>query len=179
MFKKILSAIVAVVAVFLIVVGFKPDSFSVQRSATLNAPPASLFAQVNDHKNFVKWNPFNELDPDVKNTFSGPDSGVGAVCSWKGNSQIGAGTSTITESKPNELVRLRMDWKEPMEGTSTVDFTFEPKGDQTIVTWKMYGPQNFIGKAISLFMSTEKMCGPMFKKGLKNLEKASRNQNLQ
>jgi hypothetical protein len=76
-----------------------------------------------------------KLDPNVKNTYSGPDSGVGAVCSWDGNKDIGAGSATITESKPGELVRMRMDWKRPMEATSTVDFTFKPEGDKTVVTW--------------------------------------------
>ena len=177
MFKKIFIALVAVIAVFLIVVAVQPDSFRVERSAALNAPPAFLFAQVNDHKNFVKWNPFNELDPDVKNTFSGPDSGVGAVCSWKGQQPD---RSRLQHHHREQAERTRPPahgLEEPMEGTSTVDFTFEPNGDKTLVTWKMYGPQNFTGKAISLFMSTEKMCGPMFEKGLKNLEEAAEDQN--
>lgn len=183
MFRKIFiigaSVVVALLALFLIAAALQPDDFSVERSATFDASPAALFAQVNDHRNFVKWNPFNELDPDVKNTFSGTDSGVGAVCYWKGNSRTGAGSSTIIESKPNELVRLRMDFKEPMENTSTVDFTFKPEGDKTLVTWKMYGPQNFVGKAFSLVMSTEKMCGPMFEKGLASMEKSAKQTTLE
>jgi hypothetical protein len=63
-----------------------------------------------------------------------------------------------------------MDWKKPMEGTSTVDFTFKPDGDKTVVTWSMYGPQPFIGKLMSLFIDCDKMCGDQFEKGLKNLE---------
>ncbi len=169
MLKKILIALVVIVAVLLTVVALQPDSFSVERSALIDATPEAAFAQVNDHRNFVKWNPFNELDPEVVNTFTGAESGVGAVCSWKGNSKIGTGSSTIIESKPYELVRQRMDWKEPMEGTSTVDFTFKEQDGKTLVTWKLYGPQNFMGKAFSLFMSPEKMCGPMFEKGLARL----------
>lgn len=171
MLKKILIVLVAIVALFLVVVAVQPDSFSVERSALIEATPEELYLQVENHRNFVKWNPFNELDPHVVNRFSGPESGVGAVCSWKGNSKIGAGSSTIIESKPHELVRLRMDWKEPMESTSKVDFTFAEKGGKTLVTWKLYGPQNFVGKAFSIFMSPEKMCGPMFEKGLADLAK--------
>lgn len=169
MLKKILIALFAIVALLLVVIAVQPDSFSMQRSALIDATPEVLFAQVNDHKNFVKWNPFNELDPHVVNTFSGAEAGVGAVCSWKGNSKIGAGSSTIVESRPYELVRQRMDWKEPMENTGYVDFTFAEKDGKTLVTWKLYGPQNFAGKAFSLFMSTEEMCGPMFEKGLADL----------
>ena len=171
MIKKILIGLAAVIVIFLIVVATRPADFRVERSATLTASPAALFEQVNDHHKFAVWNPFMKLDPNVKNTYSGPDSGVGAVCSWDGNSDIGAGSSTITESKPGELVRMRMDWKRPIEGTSTVDFTFKPQGDKTVVTWAMYGKNGFIGKAMSLFMSCEKMCGPPFEQGLADLGK--------
>ena len=171
MIKKILIGLAAVIVIFLIVVATRPADFRVERSATLTASPAALFEQVNDLHKFAVWNPFMKLDPNVKNTYSGPDSGVGAVCSWDGNSDIGAGSSTITESKPGELVRMRMDWKRPIEGTSTVDFTFKPQGDKTVVTWAMYGKNGFIGKAMSLFMSCEKMCGPPFEQGLADLGK--------
>ena len=90
-----------------------------------------------------------------------------------GNSNIGAGSSTIIESKPGELVRMRMDWKRPMEGTSTVDFTFKPVGDKTVVTWAMYGKNNFMGKVVSVFMDCDKMCGPPFEQGLADLGKVA------
>ena len=173
MLKKILLGLAALVVVFLVVVALQPADLNVRRSATLAAPPAALFEQVNDQRKFQEWNPWMKLDPNVKNTFSGSSSGVGSVCSWAGNSEVGAGTATIVESKPGELVRFRMDWKEPMEGTSTVDFTFKPEGDKTIVTWNMYGPQNFICKAMGLFIDCDKMCGDQFEKGLANLEVAA------
>ncbi|MES2476683.1 MAG: SRPBCC family protein [Verrucomicrobiota bacterium] len=173
MIRKILIGLAAVIAILLVVIALQPGDFRVERSATLAASPAALFEQVNDHRKFTVWNPWMELDPNVVNTYSGPESGVGAVCSWKGNSNIGAGSSTIIESKPHELVRMRMDWKEPMEGTSTVDFTFKPEGDKTVVTWAMYGPQTFMGKAVSLVMDCEEMCGPQFEKGLASLGKAA------
>jgi hypothetical protein len=166
MIKKILLGLVAVIVLFLAYAATRPADFRVERSATLAASPAALFAQVNDHHKFNTWNPFLKVDPNVKNTYSGPESGVGATCSWDGNSKIGAGSSTIIESKPGELVRMRMDWKRPMEGTSTVDFTFEPAGDKTVVTWAMYGKNGFLGKVVSVFMDCDKMCGPPFEEGL-------------
>jgi hypothetical protein len=169
MIKKILVGLVAIVGVILIVAATRPADYRVERSATLSASPAALFEQVNDHHKFTVWNPFLKLDPNVKTTYSGPDSGVGAVCSWDGNNDIGAGSCTIIESKPNELVRSRMDWKRPMEGTSTVDFTFKPAGEKTVVTWAMYGKNGFMGKLVSLFMDCDKMCGPQFEKGLASL----------
>ena len=171
MIKKILLGLAAFIVIFLIVIAMRPADFRVERSATLAASPVALFEQVNDHHKFTVWNPFMKLDPNVKNTYSGPDTGVGAVCSWDGNSDIGAGSATIIESKPGELVRQRMDWKRPMEGIAIVDFTFKPQGDKTVVTWAMYGKNGFIGKAVSLFMDCDKMCGPPFEQGLADLAK--------
>ena len=169
MIKKILIGLAAIIIVLLVVAATRPDDYRVERSATISASPEVLFEHVNDHRKFAVWNPFLKLDPNVKNTYSGPESGVGAVCSWDGNNNVGAGSSTIIESKPGELARCRMDWKRPMEGIATVDFTFKPEGDKTVVTWAMYGKNNFAGKLISLFMDCEKMCGPQFEKGLANL----------
>ena len=171
MIKKILLGLVAVIALFLAYAATRPADFRVERSLAIAATSLALFEQVNDHHKFNTWNPFLKMDPNVKNTYSGPDSGVGAMCSWDGNSDIGAGSSTIIESKPGELVRLRMDWKRPMEGTSTIDFTFKPQGDKTVVTWAMYGQNNFLGKLVSVFMDCEKMCGPPFEEGLANLSR--------
>jgi uncharacterized protein YndB with AHSA1/START domain len=173
MIKKILLGLVIVIVAFLIFVALRPADFRVERSATLAAPALALFEQVNDHHKFNQWNPFLKMDPNVKNTYSGPDSGVGAVCAWDGNKDIGAGAATITESKPGELVRMRMDWKRPMEGTSTVDFTFKAEGDKTVVTWAMYGKNGFMGKLVSLFMDCDKMCGPQFEQGLADLGKVA------
>jgi uncharacterized protein YndB with AHSA1/START domain len=175
MIKKTIIGLAAVIALIIIVIALQPDDFRVERSATLAAPPAALFEQVNDHHKFAVWNPWLELDPEVVNTYSGPESGVGAVCSWSGNSDIGEGSSTIIESKPHERIRMRMDWLKPMQGTSTVEFTFKPDGENTVVTWAMYGPQTFMGKAVSLVMDCEQMCGPQFEKGLANLGKAASN----
>src|SRR5437763_6781751 len=144
MIKKILIGLTTLILMFFIVVSTRPADFRVERSATIAAPPAALFEQVNDHHKFAVWNPFLKLDPNVKNTYSGPDSGVGAACTWDGNSKIGAGSATIIESKPGELVRQRMDWKRPIQGTSTVEFTFKAAGDKTVVTWAMYGKNGFM-----------------------------------
>ena len=171
MIKKLLIGVAALIVIFLIVVATRPADFRVERSARLSASPEALFENVNNHHKFVVWNPFLKLDPNVKNTYSGPEAGVGAVCSWDGNKDIGAGSSTIIESKPNELVRCRMDWKRPMEGVAFVDFTFKPVGDKTTVTWAMYGTNNFLGKAVSLFMDCDKICGPQFAQGLADLGK--------
>ena len=169
MIKMILLGVGVAVALFLVFVALRPANFRVERSATLSATPAALFENVNDHHKFAVWNPFLKLDPNVKVIYSGPQSGVGSVCSWNGNRDVGAGVCTIVESKPGELVRMRMDWIRPMEGVATADFTFKPEGDKTVVTWSMYGKNNFMGKLVSVFMNCDKMVGPQFERGLADL----------
>jgi uncharacterized protein YndB with AHSA1/START domain len=170
MIKKILLGLVAVIALILLYAAFQPSEFRVERSRTIAASPEALFAQVNNHRNFAAWNPWEKMDPTSKTVYSGPESGVGAVASWAGD-KVGEGSATITESKSGELVRQRMDWKKPMEGVSTVDFTFEPDGNKTKVTWAMYGENDYLGKLMSLVMNCESMCGPPFEQGLADLEK--------
>jgi hypothetical protein len=169
MLIKILLVLAALVAVFLIVAAFQPDSFRVERSATISAPPAIVFAQVNDLHAWQEFSPWAKLDPEAKNTYEGPRAGPGAAFAWSGSSKIGQGRMTITESRPNELVRMKLDFIKPMESTSTAEFTFKADGDSTLVAWSMSGKNNFIGKVFCLVMNMDKTVGGDFEKGLANL----------
>ncbi len=170
MLKKLLIALTAIVAAFIVVVAMQPSEFRVTRTATISAPAADVFAQVNDFQNWQAWSPWAKLDPTAKATFAGPRAGPGAMFSWAGNDKIGEGRMTLTDSRPSELVRIKLDFVKPMEGTSIAEFTLEPVGDQTTVTWTMTGHHNFIAKAVCLFMDLDKMVGGDFEKGLANLK---------
>lgn len=177
MLQKILLAVAAVLVILLLLILVQPSEYRVSRTALIAASPTALFEHVNDQRKFNQWNPWLKLDPNAKVEYAGAASGVGSVCRWHGNRNVGVGSSTITESRPGERVRFRMDWKEPLSGTGTVDFVFTPEGDKTAVTWLMYGPNNFMGKAMGLFVNMDKMCGDQFEKGLAALgEAASRPQ---
>ena len=171
MIKKILIVLVGIVAALAVVVALQPADFRVTRSATISAPPAVVFAQVNDLHKFQDWSPWAKLDPAAKSDFQGPPAGTGAAFSWAGNMEVGEGTMTITESRPAELVRFKLDFKKPMAGTSTAEFTFKPEGGATLVTWSMEGKNGFAGKAVSLVMDCDKMVGGQFEKGLADLKK--------
>lgn len=171
MLKKIFIALAAVIAILLIVIATRPADFHYSRSATIAAPPAAVFEQINDLHKFQNWNPWAKIDPNAKGTFSGPPSGVGSAFSWAGNNEVGEGSMTLIESRPGELVRFRMDFRKPMAGTSIAEFTLKPDGDKTTVTWSMSGPNNFMGKAMSLILDCEKMVGDQFSKGLESLKR--------
>jgi hypothetical protein len=170
--KRLLIGLVLLIATFIVVVALQPDDYRLTRSTVIAAPAAAVFAQVNELKNWDNWSPWAKLDPNAKVSFSGPQAGPGASFQWDGNDKIGAGTMTITESKPNERVATRTDFVKPFQSTSRSDFVFSQMGDQTNVIWTMSGTHNFIGKAICLFMSMEKMLGPEFDRGLMQLKQA-------
>jgi len=170
MFLKILLALAVVIAGFAIVAALQPAAFRVTRSVTIAAPAAVIFGQVNDLHQWQEFSPWAKLDPAVKNTFAGPPAGVGAVFSWAGNNKVGEGRMTITESRPAELIQLKLEFIKPMAGTSVAEFTFKPDGTQTVVTWSMSGENNFLAKAMCLVVSMDKMVGGDFEKGLASLK---------
>ena len=137
------------------------------------APASQIFVHVNNLKNWNAWSPWAKLDPNAKNSFVGPEAGVGALMRWAGNYEVGEGSMLITESKTNELVRFRLDFLKPMESTSLAEFNFVPQGNQTAVTWTMSGTNNFMGKAFGLFFNCEKMVGGKFEEGLSSLKQIS------
>src|SRR5439155_24076560 len=136
------------------------------RSAKIAALPSAVFAQVNDYHNWDAWSPWAKLDPDAKVTFEGPTSGAGSTFTWSGNDKVGAGRQTIVESVPDELVRIKLEFEKPFKATNTAEFTFKPDGEQTLVTWTMFGQNNFMGKTFSLISDCDKMVGSEFEKVL-------------
>ena len=165
-----LITIAAVFVLFVVVVMLRPNDFEVHRSLKMTAPAAKTFEQVNDLHRMNVWNPWVKLDPNLKQTYEGAESGVGATYSWDGNSNVGAGRQTIIESRPYELVRIKLEFFRPFAGVNETQFTFVPEGNQTVVTWSMNGKLNFITKAMGLFMSMDKMCGDSFEKGLADMK---------
>lgn len=172
MLKIILIGLVVLAVGFLIVVAFQPSEFRIARSAAMTAPPATVFAQVNDFHNWA-WNPWGKIDPAMKQTYEGAPAGIGAIYTWTGNNQVGSGRMTIVESRPGEFVRIKMEFQKPMKATHTAEFAFKPQGAGTEVTWSMYGKNNFMAKAMCLFMDMDKMVGGMFEKGLADMKKTA------
>ena len=173
MLKIISIGVSVIIVVFAVIVALQPADFPVSRSATVSAPPAAVFAQVNDFHKWEAWSPWAKLDPSAKNSFEGPSAGTGAIFKWSGDNNVGAGTMTVTESRPSELIRIKIDFLKPFEATNTAEFTFKPEGNQTLVTWSMFGTNNFIAKAFCLFNNMDKMLGGEFEKGLAQMKVAA------
>jgi len=174
MLKWSLAAIAAIVVVFLAVVALQPSDFKVERSATMRAPAPAAFAQVNDFQNWGAWSPWEKVDPALKRQYDGPKAGTGAVYAWQGNKDVGEGRMTIAESRPGELVRIKLEFFKPFAAVNDTVFSFKPSAgganEGTTVTWTMSGQNNFIAKAMCLFVDMDKMVGGMFEQGLAQMK---------
>lgn len=170
MLNKILFVLVALVLVFVVVVALQPSEFHVERTATVDAPPATVFPHVNDFHKWQAWSPWAKLDPNAKVAFEGPPAGEGTVMTWASNDEVGEGKMTLVESRPDELVKIKVHIMKPYEGTSNAAFTFEPEGDQTRVTWSIDARHNFMEKAFCLVMNGKKMMSDLMDKGLSQMK---------
>ncbi len=170
MLKIIALAIVVVVAAVLIYAATKPDTFRIQRSATINAPEEKIFPLINDLHSFNTWNPYDQKDPNAKGSYSGPASGRGAAYAFDGNKDVGKGNIEITESLPTAKVTMALNMLSPFEAHNIVEFTLEPAGNTTNVTWAIHGPVPYMSKVMCLFFNMDNMVGNDFEKGLSDLK---------
>src|SRR6266850_7788617 len=170
MLTKILIALAVIVLAFIAIVVTRPAEFRVVRSATIAAPAPAVFAQVNELRKWEAWSPWAKRDPAMKQTYDGTPAGTGAITAWAGNKDVGEGRMTITESRPSELIRIKLEFFKPFAATNTAEFTFKPEGNQTVVTWSLSGKRNFMLKAVGLFMNMDKMVGGEFEDGLAQMK---------
>jgi len=171
MLKKIFLALVALIVIFCVAVTMQPASYRIIRSTKIAAPPSAVFAQVNDFHKWEAWSPWAKLDPAMKITYEGPAAGAGSIYKWvSAKSDVGEGQMTLLESKPGELVRIKLDFIKPFQDTATTEFTFKPEGHGTNVSWTMSGDRNFVSKAVCMFMNMDKMVGGDFEAGLAKLK---------
>jgi hypothetical protein len=165
----ILLALAVLLVVYVFIVALQPADFCIARSAKIPAPPGVVFAQVNDFHVWGKWSPWAKLDPEMKQTYTGPTAGSGAGYAWRGNKKVGEGRMTILDDRMDEFIRIKLEFLKPFAATNTAEFTFTPDRGHTIVTWSMTGTKNFLMKGLGLFMNMDKMVGGDFEKGLAQL----------
>lgn len=169
MFRTIAIVAAVIVAVPLVLAAYRPGTLRVQRSATIEAPPAKLHALINDMRSFNTWNPYNRKDPSMRGEYKGPQAGPGAEFHFAGNQDVGRGSISIVDATPSK-VTMKLDMLEPFEGHNTVEFMLAPRGEATEVTWSMHGPSPYLARFVGLFMNMDKMIGRDFEAGLANLK---------
>jgi len=175
---------VAALVIALAIVGFllyasrQPDTFRVQRTARVNAPAEAILPLINNYRNWTQWSPYEHRDPALKRTFSGSAAGPGAIYAWEGNKNVGSGRMEIVDTTPNKII-IKLDFFKPFKANNIAEFTLEPKGAATDVTWAMHGPLPLSGKVMHLLIDCDKMCGEDFTAGLASMKAAAERQAVQ
>ena len=169
MLKKLALALGVLVAILIVYIAMQPSSFSIERSAVIEAPPDVVIAHIENLQAMDAWSPWAKMDPEMKIVYDGAYSGVSATSSWEGP-KMGKGRLTVTAVKPGREVEMQLDMLSPMAASNRILFTLSPLGAATEVTWRMEGDQNFVGKALSLVMSMDEMVGVPFENGLAALK---------
>ncbi len=173
-----------IIIIFILVVGVlaiaanKPDTFRVERTVVVKAPPEKIFPLINDFHHWVSWSPYEKMDPVMKRTYSGAPSGKGAVYEWEGNKKVGTGRMEITEALPPAKIILKLDFFAPFEGHHTGGFILEARGEETFVVWYMQGLNSYMAKLMCLFVNMDHMIGKDFEVGLVNLKSVVENSPL-
>jgi uncharacterized protein YndB with AHSA1/START domain len=170
MFLKIVIVLVVLIAVVLAFAATKPNAFRIQRSITIQASPATVFALIDDFHDWSRWAPQDREDATMRRSFSGPASGTGAVSAWQGTRGAGKGSMMITDSVPASRVTVQTDFIKPFEAHNVNKFVLQPAGGQTSVTWSMEGSNLYVMKVMSVFINMDRMMGKHFEGGLANLK---------
>lgn len=164
------GGVLAVLALALgIGVATRPDELTVERSRVVQASPDDLWPYVSNFHAFMKWSPWQDLDPTQVSEFSEPASGVGAWYTWKGNGDVGSGRMEITGMEPNARVEQDLTFIEPFASEADVVLALAPEGAGTRVTWRMTSQNDWMGKAFGLIVDMDAMLGADFEKGLERL----------
>ena len=146
------------------------DTYTVERSASIDAPPASVYEQIVDFHRWMAWSPWEGMDPDQERTYSGADAGPGARYAWSGNRKVGQGRMEITGASEPDRVDIDLVFEKPWKAHNTTAFAITPEGGGSRVVWSMTGKKTFGTKVMSLFTSMDKMLGKDFEKGLAQLK---------
>jgi len=169
----IIAAVLAIaILIILVLASTKPDTFSVQRSIAVKAPAEKIFPLISNFHQWASWSPWENKDPAMKRSYSGSESGKGAVYAWDGNKNVGSGRMEILDASSPSKILIKLDFFKPFEGHNTAEFSLRPEGGGTAtnITWLMHGPAPFMHRLMQVFMNFDKMIGKDFEAGLAKLK---------
>ena len=173
MLFPIFGSVILVAAIVAAIAASRPDSFRVERTIVVSAPAGMVFPLIEDFRAWGKWSPWENLDPELKRTYSGAAKGVGAIYAWEGNPKVGSGRMEILEAVASSRILIKLDFLKPFEAHNLAEFTLTGEGSGTRVLWAMTGLQAFPMKVMGLVMSMDSMVGKDFEKGLASMKAAA------
>ena len=145
------------------------SSYTIRRSAVIEAPSQSVYEQSADFHNGTGWSPKEGLDPNME-LYSGAPSGEDSKYWWSGNSKAGQGRMEILEAEAPSHLLIDLVFEKPWKSHSVTEFTIDGRGSGTEVSWSMTGPMTLVTRVMGIFKSMDSMLGPDFEKGLAQLK---------
>ncbi|MEV0541465.1 SRPBCC family protein [Nocardia salmonicida] len=144
-------------------------NFEVSRRTAIAAEPARIHALIDNFHQWRLWSPWEDADPQLARTYTGPESGVGARYAWRGNRKAGAGTMEIKADAEREI-GVELTFEKPFKATNFVTFTLAPVAGGTEVTWKMTGTRSGMMGVLGKVFPIDNLIGKDFDKGLARLK---------
>lgn len=144
-------------------------TFAITRTAHIDAAPERVHALIDSLASWEGWSPWQDLDPVMQQTYTGPDTGVGSAMTWKGNKRAGEGSMEVISSTPAEI-QVRVAFIKPFKDTNLSTFALAGSDGGTDVAWTMSGKQNAFGKLFFTLFKMEDKLGADFTKGLGRLK---------
>lgn len=169
MIPYLLGTVIVIVIAVVLIAFLKPADYRISRSTLIGAPVKAIVPQIENFHRWEAWSPWEHLDPTMRKTFEGPETGVGAIYAWAGNSKVGEGRMTVVESRAGERLGIKLEFMKPFPSVCESGFTFQPEGQGTRVTWTMSGRHAPVARVMMLFMNMDRMVGGQFERGLEKL----------
>lgn len=170
MFSAVAILVALAVVALLVFAATRPDTFHVERHTSIKAKPEKIFPLINDFRRWASWSPYETLDSGMKRTYTGAASGKGSVYHWDGHGKAGAGKMEIVDAEPPSRITIKLEFTRPFAGRNQAEFTLEPGGNSTKLTWAVYGASSYMSKVLGLFLSMDSLLGKDFETGLANLK---------
>lgn len=167
--KKILIGLVVIVAGIFIIAATRPNTYTVERTMKINTPPDKIFPYLISFKKGLEWSAWDRQGEEVKRTFTGPESGMGATYEFEGK-KSGHGKLSYKSIVPNEEVKIDLTFYKPMQGSNDVTYSLKKDGDTTLMKYHMTGPAPIIARIIWLFADMDKYMGDKFNESMQNLK---------
>lgn len=166
---KFIAIAVVVLALAIVAIGFAlPSGYNVSRSVEIKAPPEKVYAFIADPREWKKWTVWNQRDPAMRITYSGPPAGPGAKWAWESKTE-GTGQMEFLKAEANRSLEYRLSFPD-FGMLSTGALALQPAGAGTKVTWSTTGDVG--GNPLKHYFAAmmDRMVGPDFEGGLANLK---------
>lgn len=146
--------------------------FEIARSTEIAAPRERVHALIDDFHEWTRWSPWEDVDPELRRTYSGPERGVGARYAWSGNRRAGAGTMAIAASSPAQVL-VDLSFTKPVKARNDLAFDLAESDRGTHVTWTMRGENRGVAAIVWRIFPMERELGKQFEQGLAQLRAAA------